>query len=372
MSRKGRRAIARREQPEVAPDYVLTKPKKWSAGDRTLINPFGDGPGKRFKATIMKVGEKRAKVKFDEPAGKVDIVKVAHLYTLPRCPNGYCGNEASANNKLCEECLRAKRSDQRQQLNIREGKTANRFGQFAIKWTLDNVNFSFDMQDGDDHLHCYGWYRRTKIIKTDEVVHAIDIFAVRDGKDYSIDSIVYTTDPRNDVRSLNADICARVQRWMSTKLSNEAETIDMLRRKAEHPTLHINRIETIDYILIKLREFRDTAIRAGGRRLFEMRGNDSNPPVTITIDVSTQAMMLKGKVPTLEAGGVYDVVKGGERRRPAKVHADPENVAAILKQLKHTKDKREARKLRGLLRSMGHKGGARAATVEVPVKKGKK
>jgi hypothetical protein len=365
MSRKGRRSLrVNRSKPEPKkPEVKFEQPATWAKGDRALI--ISEDKKSKFKATILQVGEKRARVKFD--TGQIDVVKRAIMYNVPRCHNRWCHNERSVNSKFCEECLRKERSENRDLANIRDAHPIDRIGVDALQWTGDTVNFKFDVLDPvGDKLHIYGWYRRTKIMKTDEIVHAIDMWIVRNDVDYAVPTIAYSYDPRKDMRALNADICARLQQWLSANLNSKAATIDDLRQRAEHPTIGITRIETIDNLLLKLREFRDTAIRAGGKRLFEFKGN-SGPAVHITIDVSNQSLLLKGKVPSLEMGGVYDVAKGGEVRRPAqmKVRASPENINALLKQLANVKgNKREERKIRGVLRQMGHKGGARAAQPE--------
>lgn len=241
------------------------------------------------------------------------------------------------------------------------------FEQFKIKWTNEGTHLTFDT---DDALHFYGWYRQTRVSKTGLPIHSVDLYVKReaseDGRvlDVCVDSLVYDTDPRENIRSLNADICAATNRWFHQNFAGKAESIDALFKQAKYPTIHVERIQTIDFFIQKLKEFRNVAISSGGTRLLELKGDRDTPPLLISINVTDQAMALKGKIPTLEQGALIDRAltrKRGEELRGEKIVnvGNPENVQVILDHLKETKDKAQQRKLRAILRSMGHRGGVR-------------
>jgi hypothetical protein len=235
----------------------------------------------------------------------------------------------------------------------------------SVKWKSDKTHFTIAIKEMDSHV--YGWFRKTRY-QNQETAFAIDIFCKHKEEDYPVDSITYSTDPRTNLSSLNADIHAAVNRWLFSKVNGNFKTIDQLKKQAVQPTIRINRIASIDKIIMKLRECRDVAIRCGGSRLVQIHGDkEGEVPLNVVIDVTTQALALEGKVPSLELGSMMDRVietggtKRGERSPTINRNiAEPGNVKALVERLKHTKDKSEGRKLRALLRKMGHKGGSRS------------
>lgn len=336
MAIKGKRAVAPR----------------WEAGMRCGV----DGEA----GEIMRINDEVAMVMIDSPNAKVNPIKrvpIGELTKAPkRCDSHGCKNYCRPGMNHCAECT----------MPGTDASPIDNFSQYAIKWSANNTHFRFKI--ADQELKFYGWWRKTRIVKSDEIIYAIDIYAIREEKEYQVDSITYTEDPRIRVRMLNADICAACSRWLSTKLNSNSQTIDQLRTKAEHPSIHCKRIESIDRIILKLREVRDTAIRCGGSRLCEIRGDGDQPPMIITIDVSSQAYALEGRVPPLDTASLYDATlggsEGGTRRLVNK--PSPENVAALQAKLRETKDKGEGRKIRAMLRKMGHRGGGRAKLETVP------
>jgi len=254
------------------------------------------------------------------------------------------------------------------------------FEMYGVKWNPEKVNFKVESQETG--IHFYGWWRKSKVTSTQELVYCIDIYAVREGKDFTVKSITYyETDPREQLKSLNADIIAVLNRWFHENLRDDVYTIDHLLAQAKHPSLKITRLSTIDNLILRLREYRDTAIRAGGQRIVELRGDTEAPPVMINMDLSAAAYALKGRPPAIDSGMglVVDTAgENGNRRkdmpRPTRaVHIpDAGNVSAIVKQLQDAKasgDEAMARKLRATLRKMGHKGGARLVNAKEAAEK---
>lgn len=241
-------------------------------------------------------------------------------------------------------------------------------GVYKIKWDKEKINFYFDTDDG---LHFYGWWRYAKILHTDTMFNAVDVYVKREHDDPNqymdvcVDSLTYPEDPRENLQSLNADICAASNRWFYQNFNGEVRAIDQLIKQARYPTIHINQLGTLDRLIMRLKEFRHVAITSGGTRLCELAGDKKNPPLLVSINVTEQAMALKGKAPTILQSTLMDSAlrtkRGGDIRANAvSITADPENVKALLNQLKQTRDKGVARKIRAMLRAMGHRGGARA------------
>ena len=231
------------------------------------------------------------------------------------------------------------------------------FNLYPIKW--DNTNFGVDIDDS----RFFGCWRKTVYgNEHKQEGYAIDIWAKYKGHDYSVESIPYLEfDPLNNLKSLNSDICAAISKFMYL-VDNDLDTVESLRKKAARPRVHISRIETMDRLILRLQEIRDVAIRSGGQRICTVNGDrDGDPVMGIIIDVTAQARLLEGKVPSLLQGAIYDqpAGKGGEGR--AITHgASKESINALIERLRVCKSKPEARKIRAILRRMGHRGGARS------------
>jgi hypothetical protein len=164
------------------------------------------------------------------------------------------------------------------------------------------------------------------------------------------------------MKSLNADICAAVNKWFHCHEVG-AESLSTIQKRASEPIVRINRLATIDTLILKLKEFRDTAIRCGGNRFLFFEGDHKgDPKFGLHICVTDQAIALQGKVPSLYAGAVFDNVTGtrGERPKRLEVVATPGNARSLIDQLKAAKargDVAEQRKIRATMRKVGIKGG---------------
>jgi len=307
---------------------MARKRKDWKIDDRVVVIFDGEP----YAGTIVKLFKKEAKIAFDD----TDILNVEY--------------------KL---------------LTSEEEKdfSPGGFSQYNVKWDASGINYKFEAGDGE----FYGWWRKTKF-KGNLTGYAIDMHVKYKDKTCFVDSLSYLgKDPKENMASLNADICAAANKWFYYQCSSTFETIEQLRQRAAKPTIYINQLETIDKILLKLREYRDTAIRSGGRRTLILEGDESESSqspeggMRIQLDLSVQAAALKGRVPSLMDGVILDKVaedpgrKIKGRGRQVTVQADPENVKALLKQLDkcRNKDPKQARKLRAALRRMGHRGGSR-------------
>jgi hypothetical protein len=239
---------------------------------------------------------------------------------------------------------------------------AEGFTQYDVQWDDRVINFRLKNEIG----LFYGWVRRVSTKS-----FAVDLHCQYNQKEYNCETIFYTEDPRDDLDSLNADLCAAVNKWFYYRCRGDYETIDTLEQRSAKPTIYINTIETIDKLLIGLRDYRDTAIKSGGRYTYMFTGDNPNDPsMRIVLDLSTQAKALDGRVPSLFTGVLLDQVtdpnisftKKGKRQGrgptpPSNVFQG--NINELIEKLKTTKDKAQQRKLRAILRRMGHKGGAR-------------
>ena len=322
-------------------------------GDRVSVKL----PGKKeYEAQVLKAGTAKAKVQKD--SGGLRIIKLKYLTKLPtRCRTKGCTRPAKRNGycKICFKRLSAELpelDDDRKPLKY-----------YGIDWDKSRVNFKFATDNG---ISFYGWYRKMKLRSADALGYAIDIFAKRDEREYMLDPVVYVEDPRENPKSLDADILAAATKWYTQSLSENVARLDRLQKLAGSPRVHFKRLESLDRTILKLKEFRDVAIRAGGTRLFEMKGdNDSEPSVSVVVNFTMQAMGLKGKTPSLYQGAVFDAATEGGRekdRRRAGVIAnvpDKGSVKDLVDLLHRSKDEKERRKIRATLRKMGHKGGGK-------------
>ena len=309
------------------------KKKKWEVDDRVVAVI----ESKKYAGTIVAINRRKAeaKVLFDDE----DVLKV----------------------KL-EEL-----TSEREEDNKAEEFKAKAFTQYNVTWDKVGVNFRFEAEGGK----FYGWWRKTKV-KEGGVMYAIDLHVEYKGHKVMVKTIGYTEDPRKDLKSLNADLCAAANLWFYRQCDSTFETIEEVMERANKPTVTIRKMETIDKILIQLKEYRDTAIRCGGRRVFMFTGddpdNDPSGEMRIDLDLTPQSIALEGRVPSLHQGVMLDNVaddkskKKRGRGKALKVEGSSENIQALLKKLDKTTDKTEARKLRGQLRKMGHTGGARTKT----------
>lgn len=343
---------------------------KWSpsVSDKVVV----ESDGEFFIGEVLKILGDKYRINLVEAGGSVNT-RLDKLF--PMCLTPKCKNPANRTPSpyYCKKCLEASKkyhTDKLEQISKKGGQESKGFSQYGIKWNKGNSFFTLDQ--AETGIHFYGFYRKAKF--KDEFFWSIDLFAVRKNpakevdEEFSCDPISYTEDPLLSIRSLNADICAAANRWYYQRIDGSAKTIDDLVLQAKQPTVHINRLATVDALIMKIKEFRDTAIRCGGTRTFEIKGDRPGEiPLLLQMNVSVQAFALEGKVPSLGRAGAFDGLetrKRGERpAQPTKVLPDKANVDALLSQLKLAReadDKAQQRKIRAILRSIGHSGGMRA------------
>jgi hypothetical protein len=243
------------------------------------------------------------------------------------------------------------------------------FTQYDVKWDASNINFQLKNEIG----HFFGWWR-----KIGDKAFAVDLMVEYEKLRYNCDTLCYVEDPREDIDSLNADICAAINKWYYFKCKGNFETINSLKLKAEKPTITVNKIQTIDKIITDLQNYRDSAIRSGGLYTFAFEGNNPNkePSMRIVLDLCKQAKALgSSKVPSLYAGRALDVVSETDdegipvmqssKRRAIEKGISTNSTSTLLEQLRVTKDKAQQRKLRAILRKLGHTGGIRNIKVGI-------
>lgn len=308
---------------------------KWKVEDRVMV----DFDGEPFPGTIVSLTKTKAEVLFDDE--DVYDIKLSKL----------------------------------QHEGEREDFKPEGFHQYDIQWDKNNINFRFQAGEGS----YYGWWRKGPMRNS----FAIDLHVKYKDKTYAVESLHYLKeDPREDMQSLEADICTAVNKWFYHKCQSNFDTIEELEQKASKPTIIINKLETIDSIILRLKEYRDTAIRSGGLRVMMFTGDfpdkDPSGEMRIQMDLTKQAQGLKGKTPSLYDGALLDSVaedsskKGKRPKRKTEVKSDPSNVKELLKKLGASQDKVEKRKIRGLLRKLGHRGGSRTEVKAVEEKVVKK
>ncbi len=307
------------------------KKKDWKEDDRVMV----DFDEESYFGSIAEITKSKAKVLFDD--GEVIDVKLSELQSLPR--------------------------------TIREGDfIPEGFSQYNIKWDNRLTNFEFEAEGGK----FYGWWRKT-MIKGGGTGYGIDLHTKYKGKNYFLQTLGYVLkDPRKDMESLNADICAAVNRWFYYQCEGTFDTLSQLQQKVDKPTLTVLKLNTLDKMIVSLKECRDISLRSGGARVVILEGDDSdNDPkdgMRISINLTRQAAALKGKIPPLlfESAAIDGVLvsksrrgKGKTKRSEAIGATNQKTIDELLKKLSLSKDKTEQRKLRGILRRMGHRGGVR-------------
>lgn len=337
------------------------------------------------------------------------------------CATPGCVNPAGEDG-LCDACQAEWEEIDREESRVKAeekdlAQTQRRhggFNQYAIAWTSDHTHFKFET---DRDVYFYGWYRRTRIGTGDNIAHALDVFAkVKTGeqREFSVKSLTYADDPRTDLNSLNADLCAVANMWFYKTINADVESIEDLIQQAKRPKFIIKTFGTLDKFISELREIRKVAVVSGGTRILTLQSDVSNGDVVghIELNLTAQAMALEGKIPSLQTGVMYDRVredrnadlssikpekgkkvrirnedkddkpkkkldyaptKVGDASKPQRLSITPAagNVQALHDQLSAAKaadDVPAQRKIRAALRSIGVRGGLRG----LEAKKGSK
>lgn len=315
-------------------------------------------PGKKpYPAVVVRSGKAKAKVRKD--SGAIRVVRLTELTVeARRCKVPGCKRPAKTGD-YCKVCFHRLSAELPALVPDKEAFKAS-----GLKWSVQNTHFQFDTEH---NIHFYGWYRKTKMTKSDLVVHMIDVFAKRNDRDYTVGSLAYQVDPRENPKTLSRKIVEAGEKWYTLQMNESVVSLDRLQKIADHPRIHIKRMETLDRIILKFKEFRDMAIRCGGTRLFELRGDaEGEPTIHVTVNLTMQAMGLNGKVPSLYHGAVFDSAVASKREVDRKRSGiitnvpDKGNVQVLVNMLKQATDPVERRKIRATLRKMGHKGGSRA------------
>ena len=306
--------------------------KDWKEDDRVAVNFDNE----LYFGSIAEISKSQAKVLFDD--GEVIDIKLSELQPLPQT--------------IKEEDF------------IPEG-----FSQFNIKWDDRLTNFQFKAEEGK----FYGWWRKTGI-KGGGIGYGIDLHVEYKGRGCYIETLGYLNkDPRENIQSLNADICAAANKWFYYQCEGSLETLSQLQQKVDKPTLTVVKLNTLDKMIVDLKDCRDLSLRSGGARIVILTGDDSdNDPkdgMRIKINLTKQAAALEGKVPPLlfESAAIDGVTvskskrgKGKTERTKAIVATNQKTIDELLKKLSSSTDKRQQRKIRGTLRRMGHQGGVRS------------
>jgi hypothetical protein len=242
------------------------------------------------------------------------------------------------------------------------------FDQYSIKWDERRVTFILMAEE----IKFYGSWRKTRFGEKEEelggIAYSIDIWAQSDTGTCSVDSIHYIDqDPRKTPKSLNADICACINKWLYLSHQGKTPNLSELQKKSEKPIMTIKKSATLDGILFKLREFRDTCLSCGGFRAIILESDiPGNPRLTVQANFTEEAHALNGKVPKLfEAEAIVSHAKDKKAGKTARsTPEDGGGIQNLLDSLKKSKDKAQQRKIRGMLRKLGYHGGLRNANQE--------
>lgn len=194
----------------------------------------------------------------------------------------------------------------------------------------------------------------------------------------------FDQDPRENLKQLNHDISMAIQKWIADHPNaksicpicrcpdHQEETpskrcIKHLRRLNRRPIIRIRDLDTMDAIMMGISSLRETSLRSGGSRGFLIRSDgEGDPDVWLDVDLTTQAMHLKGRVPPVgsQMGGRLRRELGEEDGGHGRLQPDASMVQDLIQQLETATDPTLKRRIRIQLRKLGHRGGARQKNQE--------
>jgi len=309
---------------------------QWETGDR--VEAFFDGSP--YAGTVRGKGKgKRVKVQFDD-GDEMDLL-----------PN---------------ELVAVVDEDD-------EADEARGFTQYAVHWDEDHINFNATVEDGmGNTAEFYGHWRRTTFQNRIQGF-AIDMWCRFGGYPYSVESCLYVDDPREKPASMNADICAMINRFLHQRLDDSAMTLDDLRKKADQPILELDSLAELDMLIQKLREFRALGVRTGGTRCETLVCYDAEdertPKIGLRLNFTTSLALAGGvsgeepiTAPTAQESKGKRTgrrAKTSTKKSGRKPRADKPTgtIDELLAALKSSNDAGEKRRIRAALRAAGHTGG---------------
>lgn len=246
-----------------------------------------------------------------------------------------------------------------------DGEELKEFSNYVIKW--DDKRVSFTLLAGK--FKFYGCWRKVLFNQEGDdegTAYSIDVWVEADKALHAVESMHYIdTDPRDSTKSLNADICACVNKWLYWTQEGKIKTMEELAKAIEKPTMHFHRSGALDNMIIQLQQFRSTCLRSGGFRALILESDSPNDPkITVKANFTKEAHALDGKVPPLLGAEVTlnQATKRKDRQNQETALPPTDNVQSLLGALEKAKvdgDKSQQRKLRGMLRKVGYRGGLR-------------
>ena len=379
----------------------------WIVGERVGVN-WEDG--NYYEGQVVRLKTRVAVVRFDDGT-TFDV----DLSSLIRVASQSGGDE--------DQGEIVKESDGDIQFNPpQHGKRG--MHHYPISWSADGTHFNlWAAPDKDDisisssgdalydriqgcrekAVHFYGWWRKTflyertesgKLLHDKKPGYSVDIYARitdNDGTvtEYCVETIPYVNevdseDPRTNMHMLNSDICAAVRKWFFFQVRGDRRTVIDLQKSANSPTIKVPSLNWLDRVIMKMQEVRDTALRSGGLRYIVLdTGLPGQPAINLEIDFTSLAVAFaennEGKIPSVLEGAMYEQAIQTGGKQPIRLNTedyapDSENVQALRERLLQLNNqakqggegaaaaKNEARKIRGVLREMGIRGGARSVS----------
>jgi hypothetical protein len=374
---------------------------KWKVNDRVRVvfdvtDKNGDTHSNSHFGSIDAMGEQDGKcvVTFDD--GDVLEVQMSMLHPPNSSPE-YLGD--------------ADGHPIRPSLRVRRGQEG--FAQYGIEWQnieREPLNFVKNPKHKPEHAHYFraafnGPYGTIsfagELLRTANahnidmaVMYAAIMYAKFNGAVFAMKTIDWgTDDPRqpqpncdkhSGINEMNKDICAAMNKWMWRHISGDVPTISDYVSMARHPIMVYSTLDKLDADITALQQVRSLAMNSGGTYQATINGDGvpkqwrgPAPKLTVVCDFTTQAIIAEGKAPPIRGGGILDSAgkSGGKRRgrKPSSIPApsgvdmtNVEQMRAEIERLntlhRETGDpnaKSAARRLRGELRKLGVKGGAR-------------
>lgn len=283
----------------------------------------------------------------------------------------------------------------RKKVSKRSKKKGRGFKHFEVEWDESSGGRAFVVKANNRRF--FGEVRRESESCT------VDILTTVKDEPVKVESIEYTDTDKLSKSSIVNDINAAIEKYLHDEPyesdvchvcgSPEHRSINAgnlcvqyLKRRLERPTMVIRRIDTLDSLIQRLKDFRETCVRSGGSRGFSIMGDtEDSPQVWLEVDFTAQAKMLEGKtIPSGQAERLdqqaiamirqnkgsktkpRDVTPESPRKKRTKTKesvaplTSQGNIETLLEILENTEDKVERRKLRAKLRKLGHRGGLRS------------
>lgn len=307
---------------------------------------------------------------------------------------GSGGRSGEEDITAASKAKKAKKAKKSKKVSKRSRKKGRGFKHYEVQWDKSGGS-GFVVKTKDRRF--FGEVQK----RPDRYI--VDILTTVKDEPVKVETIEYTDTDKLNESSLASDINAAIEKYLHDapyesdrchicgdpghrSINAGNLCVQYLKKKLERPVMKIRRIDTLDSLIQRLKDFRETCVRAGGNRGFVLAGdNEDTPRVWLEVDFTAQAKMLEGKsIPAGQTSRIDQqataMIKenkgsktklGGQKPKDSKetesaAETSPApltsqgSIETLLEMLENTTDKVERRKLRAKLRKLGHRGGLRS------------